>query len=166
MQRFLIVHEFDGTPADFWGLFFRDDYNRAFYGSVDVELEVLEDTRTGGRIDRTVRYRSTKEPIALVKPFLPGGLGYVERSQFDSATGRFEHAIEPNAMGDRAEIRGAITVEPIAPGRIRRTYEGTVSIKVPLLGARFEAGAIEQMKKTNDTAAAVTAEWLAKQAAE
>jgi hypothetical protein len=166
MQRFHIVHEFDGSPDDFWEIFFREDYNRAFYGAVEVELEVLMDERAGDRIDRVVRYRSTKEPPALMKPFLPDGLGYVERGTFDRVASRFEHSIEPNAMSERTEIRGAVTVESVAPGRIRRTYEGFVSIKVPLLGSRLEAGAIEQMQKTNDTAAAVTSEWLARRAAE
>lgn len=166
MQRFQIVHEFDGTAADFWSLFFRNDYNRALYGAVDVELEVIEDERDEERIARTVRYRSKKQPPALMKPFLPDGLGYVERATFDCATERFEHAIEPSTMADRTEIRGAITVETVAPRRIRRTYAGTVSIRIPVLGARLEAGTIEQMQKTNDTAAAVTAAWLARRAAE
>jgi hypothetical protein len=166
MQRFQIVHEFDGSPADYWEIFFRDDYNRAFYGAVDVQLEVLQDERTGGRIERVVRYRSTKEPPALMKPFLPDGLGYVERGTFDRSAARFEHSIEPTAMADRTEIRGAVTVESIAPGRIRRTYAGTVSIRVPLLGGRLEAATVEQMQKNNDAAASVTAEWLARRAAE
>jgi hypothetical protein len=165
MQRFRIVHEFEARPEDFWELFFREDYNRAFYAAVDVELEVLSDVRDASRIVREVRYRSTQPVPAIMRPFLPDGLGYTERSTFDRAAARFEHTIEPSTFGDRTEIKGEMVALVIAPGRIRRVYTGSVSIRVPVMGGRFEAGTITSMERTNDVAAAVTAQWLARRAA-
>ena len=160
MQEFSIVHEFDGRPDQYWDLYLDDAYNRAFYAAVDVVFDVIEDLRDGGRIIRTVRYRSTQPVAPLMKPFLQDGLGYEERAKLDLAAGRLEQTVVPNAFADRVDIRGTITVEAVSPTRIRRTYVGSVAIDVPWLGRKMEAQTIAGMQKAQDLGAGVTREWL------
>lgn len=161
MQPFSIVHEYEGTPQAFWTLFFDDAYNRAFYAAVDIDFEVVSDRSEPKKRERVVRYRSRKPVPGMMKPFLPEGLGYTEHATFDSETQTFEHRIEPSAFGSRTDIRGAVLVEDLGRGRIRRTYAGRVEIRAPLIARKLEQDTVANMVASQDTAAAVTRAWLA-----
>jgi len=165
MQSFRIVHEYETTPDAFWSLFFDAEYCRDFYAAVDIDFELLRDESDGVRRERVIRYRSQKPVPAPLRPFLPNGLGYVERASFDYATFTYEHRIEPVALASRTEIVGTLRAEALPGGRMRRVYAGQVSIHVPLLGARLETDTIASMTKAQHTAAVVTRTWLARQSA-
>jgi hypothetical protein len=160
MQPFKIIHEYEGSAEDFWAFFFDHEYNRRFHDAVEIDVEVVREESVNQRRERVVRYRSRQPVPALMRSFLPDGLGYTEHGIYDPETRSFTHRIEPNAFGARTEIRGTMRVEDLANGKIRRIYEGTVTIKVPIVGGRIEADTIRNMQKAQDAAAAVTRQWL------
>jgi hypothetical protein len=162
MQPFSIVHEYEGSPEDFWALFFDDAYNRAFYAAVDIDFDIVREQRDGPKRERIVRYRSRKPASGMLRAFLPEGLGYTEHGLFDAEARTFEHRIEPNGFGSRTDIHASLVVEDLGAGRIRRTYAGTVAIRAPLIAQKLERETVAGMQVSQETAAAVTREWLAR----
>ncbi len=162
MQPFSIVHEYEGSAADFWALFFDDAYNRAFYTSVDIDFEVVRDVQFGATRQRLVRYRSLKPVPALMRPFLPEGLGYTEHGVFDADARSFSHRIEPSAFGRRTDIQGIVRIEELGGGRIRRTYAGSVQIRAPWIAHKLELDTVANMESSQEVAASVTREWLSR----
>ncbi len=161
MQPFCIVHEYQGTPGDFWALVLDDDHNRAFFAAVGLDYAVESETVEGARLLRTVAYRSRTPVSALMRPFFPDGFGYREHSVFDLEGRRCEFRIEPGPFAKRATIHATLSLEALGSDRTRRTYAGTVAIDVPLLGRRLETETIRAMHKSHATAAHVTRAWLA-----
>lgn len=161
MQPFCVVQELEADPSTYWDLYFDDAFNRAFYDSVDIDCELLRDERDGAQILRETRYTVRAPVPAFVKPWLPNGLGYLERAAFDRAAQVLTHTIHPYAAGTRTDIRATLRVESIGPRRARRIYEGSVSIQVPLIGARLERNTVRNIADSQERASAVTRAWLA-----
>ena len=109
---------------------------------------------------REVRYRSQKPVPYLLRPLLPEGIGYVEQGTFDRLAGRYEHRLEPMPLGKRAELCAAITLEPTSSERFLRIYEGTVCVRVPVLGPRLEREAVAALQKPEPQGSEVTRAWL------
>jgi hypothetical protein len=160
MQSFRVVQELAGAPADFWAMLLDADYVRAFNATADIAVEILRCERDGPRVTRHIHYRSQKPVPLLLKPFMPDGIGYVEHSVFHETEGRYEHRLAPVPLGKRLELCATITLEPLGPERFLRVYEGTVSVNVPVLGARLEQEALRVLAAEQPEGAALTRAWL------
>jgi hypothetical protein len=166
MQSFRVVEELSGVPADFWAMLLDPEYIRAFNATADISAEVTRFEQQGARVLREVRYRSQKPVPALLRPFMPDGIGYVERGTFDRLAGRYEHRLQPTPLGERCELCATITLEPTGSERFLRVYEGTVSVRVPILGARLEREALVALDKPQPRGSEVTRAWLERLARE
>jgi hypothetical protein len=166
MHTFRVAQDFEGTPADFWSVLLDMDYVRAFNGAADIHVELVRLERKGTRVERDLRYRSARPVPLVVRPFFPDGIGYVEHGVLDEVAQRYEHRLEPVPLGSRAELCASITLEVTGEGRFRYVYEGTFSIRVPLIGARLEREAAAAFGADRPEATALTQSWLTRRAAE
>jgi hypothetical protein len=166
MHTFRVVQPFEGTPADFWAVLLDMDYVRAFNAAGDIEVEVLRLVRDGARVERDLRYRSSRPVPLVVRPFFPDGIGYVEHGVLDETAQRYEHRLEPVPLGSRAELRASITLEVTGVERFRYIYEGAFTIRVPVLGGRLEREAAAAFSAERPEATALTQSWVARRAAE
>jgi hypothetical protein len=122
--------------------------------------EVLADHDEATRRHRVCRVVPRRQLPAVVRPFVDGDLSYVEDLTWRKADDVIEMRIEPAVLGGRVEIAARYAVALVGEGVVRRTYDGSVSVDVRLLGRRIERGVIEDLGKTLVTAAACTQEWL------
>jgi hypothetical protein len=162
MQSFRVVQELAGAPEDFWAMLLDPEYVRAFNATAGIVPEIVRCERHAARLERDIRYRSQKPVPVLLKPFMPDGVGYMEYAVFHEREGRYEHRLTPIPLGKRLELVAHITLEVRGPERFARVYEGTVSVHVPVLGARLEREALHVLAREQPEGEALTRAWLAR----
>jgi hypothetical protein len=163
VSHFLIQHDFDTDVPTFWRLFFHEPFNVAVYERIGIKertkLEWKEDEKG---IFFSVRIIPKRELPGFIKKFVSGDFGYVESSTYHRAANTLDVKIVPTMMSERVKISGLFTVKELAPGKVRRTFEGEVGVSIPLLGGKIESYIVDDTKKGYDTAAQVMVEWLKK----
>jgi hypothetical protein len=161
--HFAITHELAATPEEFWRVFHHEPYNVELYDRIGVkERTVLDRSEDAETIKWSVRIVPRRDLPALIKKIIGGDLGYTEISTYYKGRDRIDVRVEPTLMKERTRIQGVYTVKPIGERRIARTFEGDIAFDMPLVARKVEATVLEDIKRSYDVAARVTAEWLAR----
>jgi hypothetical protein len=158
-MEFSISHEFATTPERFWQMFFDEEYNRGLYVALQIDREVVERREDDRTLVLHCKQQPQKELPELLKKVTPD-VSYLERSTFDKARQVLDVVIEPQSGGDRFGLKGVYEVIPAGPGSVRRTFRGTVTIKVPLVGGTIERMVVGQLQDSYETATRFTRQWL------
>jgi hypothetical protein len=162
MSHFKLVHEQNCDPAKFWEVFFDEAYNQAIYKHVGTKDRQFLDMKDEGNTKTWVlRVFPTRDLPEWAKKLMNGDLGYIEHAVMDKAANRIVSRIEPTLFKDKTKINSVYTVESIAPGKVRRTFEGDVNVSVPIIGKKIEAVIVGDMEKAYQSIADFTNEWLA-----
>jgi hypothetical protein len=163
MSHFVISHDFDTDPETFWKLFFHEPYKVAMYERIGIKERTIlsrkDDGDTQSFSERIVPKRDLPD---VIKKVVKGDFGYTETSTFTLSKNHGDVKIEPTLMRDKTRISAKYTLTPLGPGRVRRTFEGDITVSIPLLGGRIEKTIIEDMRRSYDIVAEVTREWLKK----
>jgi hypothetical protein len=122
--------------------------------------EVLELDDGPDALRRVCRVEPVRQLPAILRPFVPAGLTYMERLVWHKAEDRIAMRIEPAVLSGRVEIEADYRVAAHAPGVVRRTYQGRVSVQVRLIAARLERAIVEDLGRSLQKAAACTQGWL------
>jgi hypothetical protein len=101
------------------------------------EMEVLERNESDSAIERRVRY--VPEPLIKKvgpKKVPPEAMIWVEESRYDKSTRRmsFDNVPTHPQVVKLMTNTGTITLAPTSGGQSRRTMEGELKVKVPILG--------------------------------
>jgi hypothetical protein len=99
----------------------------------------------------------------VVRKLTGANLGYVENSTLYKAENRMPVEVVPTTLAERTHIKGVYSLASLGPGKLRRTFEGTIQIDVPLVGRRVERVILDDLTRSYAKAAECTAEWLARQ---
>lgn len=165
MTPFSIVHDFDGEPAAYWRVFFDETYNQELYRRIRVkERRILawKEDEAAGTIYREIRIYPERDLPGFLQKIVRGDLGYVEKSTWYRDRNHLDVVVEPTLLSDKTTIEADYDLVVLAPGRLRRTFAGTMDVRIPLLGKKIEEFIIAEMTRTYEIAAEVTREWLAK----
>ena len=167
MQTFHFVHEFQ-APA--MSTIFDAYFDPAFALVQDQEVEiterkVIEETASATEYYRLCRVVPKRQLPAIFKPLVAGELHYTEALRWFKNDNRMQMEIRPSLLKGRAgfNVDYKLFDDGAAPRgwrRIRRVYEGTVSIDVPLLGGRIEKGVIADLEGSLRTTAQSTQAWI------
>jgi hypothetical protein len=161
MTPFKFVAEFPCDPDKFWKLFWHDPYNVELYGRIGVkERRFLEKVETDDAIRFKLRIMPQRDLPGFIKKLVGGDLGYTEMSTWHKKDNRIVCHIEPTLFKEKTKIDAIYTITPIGPGRVRRVFDGSISISIPLAGKKIEEFIVSDMEKAYQTAAQVTVEWL------
>ena len=161
MTPFSIVHHFETDRDTFWKIFFHEPYNEELYQRIGVkERRLLEKAETPEGIHFVVRIMPRRDLPGFLKKLIGGDLGYTEISTWHRATDTIDVRVEPTLVKDKVEIKALYKLEPDGPGRLKRTFAGTISVDVLLVGRKVEEFVIADMTRAYDTAAQVTSEWI------
>jgi hypothetical protein len=162
LTPFHFEHEFRApSPAKIFEAYFDPALAAEEDRRVDIlRREVLELEDTAESLRRVCKVVPRRQLPAVLRPFLPGELHYVERLRWIRADDAIEIRIEPSLLGGRVEIASTYRVEQAGAGRVIRVYEGHVSVELRLLGGRVERSIVEDIAKSLPIAAACTQEWL------
>jgi hypothetical protein len=165
MTPFSIRHEFDASPGALWSTIACDGYYQEIYERANVDRELLERRDEGARRTVVARCTSRRKLPAFVERLLGGPLGFTERLTIFDGELRAEQIVEPSLFRDRTDFRGELRVEALAGGRAARVFEGTLSVRLPVVGRRIERLTIRDMTRAQDLAADLARERLVEGAA-
>jgi hypothetical protein len=159
---FVLEHVFRApSPAALFSLYFDPSfYPRTDAATCVAAREVLELDDTPTVVRRVCRVTPERQLPAFMRPFFPGKVHYVETAIWHRGTDRMELDIRPSLLGGRAHVTSAYTLKMDDPGLVRRTYEGSVSVEVALVGGRIERKIIADIQHTLAISARCTQDYL------
>ena len=163
-MRYTISDDFDTSLEHYWQVFWDDAYNLELYKRLRVGREVLEVKQEGEGealiIRRKVKLSPQREVPALVAKFVKGAITYTEQGVFTARTNTLEIVTIPGFMADQLTTRGTYRVQSLGPAKVRRTWDGEISCKVPLLGGKVEKHIIEEVTVSYRDTTDFTRAWL------
>ena len=164
-MRYTISDDFDTSLEHYWQVFFDDAYNAELYKRLKVGREVLEVKQEGEGeslvIRRKVKLSPQREVPALVAKFVKGAITYTEQGVFTARTNTLEIVTIPGFMADQLTTRGTYKVQSLGPNKVRRTWDGEISCKIPLLGGKVEKHIVEEVTTSYRDTTEFTRKWLA-----
>lgn len=163
-MRYTISDDFDTSLEHYWQVFFDDAYNAELYKRLRVGREVLEVQKEGEGenlvIRRKVKLSPQREVPALVAKFVKGAITYTEQGVFTARTNTLEVVTIPGFMADQLTTRGTYKVQSLGPNKCRRTWDGEISCKIPLLGGKVEKHIVEEVTQSYRDTTEFTRKWL------
>ena len=148
-MRYTISDDFDTSLEHYWQVFFDDAYNAELYKRLKVGREVLE-----------VKQEGEGEVPALVAKFVKGAITYTEQGVFTARTNTLEVVTIPGFMAEQLTTRGTYKVQSLGPTKVRRTWDGEISCKIPLLGGKVEKHIVEEVTASYRDTTEFTRKWL------
>ncbi len=128
---------------------------------VDIaRRDVLELDDGPTELRRVCKVVPKRQLPAVIRPFVPGELYFHERLVWHKQADRIDMTIEPSLLGGRTEIHSVYALSVVGPGRVRRVYEGHVTVGIRLIGGRVERAIVEDLERSLVIAAAATQDWL------
>jgi hypothetical protein len=125
--------------------------------------ELLDQERDGTRVRQRIRYRFTGELSSAVTAVVDRDrLTWVDEADYDLAAHRSEHRIVPDHYGSRLQAAYSSRLEADGAGATRRIAEGTVKVRMPLVGGRVERAIVSGLEEHADAEAALLARWVAR----
>lgn len=154
------------SPAALLAIYFAPDNVATIDAETRVELrELLEAEDTPATRRRVCRVTPRRQIPGFMRPFFPGRLHYIEAATWHKSEDRLELDIRPSALGGRAHVTASYALRLVEPGLVRRTYAGSVSVEVALVGGRIEQRIIADLAGTLAISARCTQDYLDRLAA-
>jgi hypothetical protein len=133
----------------------------------DQQLEiserlVIEQTDDGETLRRTCKVTPRRQLPAIVRPFLAGPLHYLETATWRRADRTIEVEIWPSLLRKkpRPTVTALYRLSQLPDGGIRRSYEGLVSVDLPVFSTRIEHGIVGEFERSLPVAATCTQAFL------
>jgi hypothetical protein len=159
-----VRHTFPVPPDVYWQAFWDPALDDRMQAGTSVRRELLVD-RTEGDV-RIQRYRFTPEKT------LPGPIRaiagtdriiYEQENRFDAKTGVLTWKVFPAILADKITAEGTFVVRAIPTG-CERVVDGKIEVRVPFVGGKIESTIVNDVQAGYESAAKVTAAWLAEKA--
>jgi hypothetical protein len=162
MAHFKFEHDFDIDAKDYWDLFFADDYNEDLNRELKMRDRKVLEQKDDGKILKRVQKMSPADDIPQMFKSVVPDIGYTEHDTFYRDRSSMDVIIEPAAGKNKFDMRAVYKVQPLGPGKCRRTFEGDVKVNVMILGGQIEKFMVEKLRTSYETAAVVTRRWITK----
>jgi hypothetical protein len=101
-------------------------------------------------------------PLPLfARPFVEGGrLTYLETMKWRKADDEIDMTIVPQILGGRVQITAVYQLADIAPGKVRRRYQGSITVQASLLSGKIERAIAAEIEKGMPVMTGCTQSWL------
>ncbi len=154
-MKLTIRNTFPCDPATLWAIFDDPEFDRRLEAESGVRRELVGTTHEGAVVVRTLRCFSKKElPGFMATALGSKHLSYDQVSRFYADRNELHWDVVPTVMKDRVTARGITRVIP-GSGECERFIDGTIEVRIPLVGGRIEAKLMEEIKSSYDRAAAI-----------
>lgn len=158
--RFEFIYRAPNPAAIFANYFDADHVAEQDRRAEIARREILEHVETPTEVRRSCRVFPRRQLPAVIRPLVGPDLSFDETVIWTKAADRVDFDIRPRILGGRAQIRAIYTLTQDGPGRVRRVYEGHVTVDVRLIGGRVERHVIDDLGQSLTVTAAVTQEYL------
>jgi hypothetical protein len=148
-------------PDAVFSVYFDPEHQAAQDQRVDVaKRETLEDVDEGDTRRRLARVYPRRQLPVVIRPLIKGDLSYDEAIVWHKRDHRIEFDIRPRLLDGKAQILATYRLHQEAPGKVRRVYDGQVTVQVRLIGGRVEKTIAEDLEKSLIATAGCTQEYL------
>ena len=122
---------------------------------------LLDQSQEGQTVRRRVRHQFTGSLSPMVRKVIdPARLTWVEESTTDLDAHRTEFKVVPDHYRDLLRCRATIQLSADGDGT-RRVTEGTVEVRVPVVGGKAERGIVSGLAEHAEAEVAVFRRWWA-----
>ncbi len=123
--------------------------------------EVVSHQQDGDRAVLEVRYRFQGDLSSAVRAVLdPARLTWVERTEHDLVNRTIAFTLRPDNYADRMRCSGQLRIEPVDGGGSRRTGEGDLKVRAPLVAGTVERTLVADLQDHLRADAQVVAAWV------
>jgi hypothetical protein len=131
------------------------------------QRKVIERRREGAKMYSRLEWCVHGQiPVIAQKIISPDKLTFEEQTIWDDNTQTFVTRIVPHFLKDKFDCRTASAWSACGDAKSRRTFSGTLIIKVPIIGPIMEKTIIDYLKKNNDKNAVLVTKALAQRFSE
>jgi hypothetical protein len=164
---FCFEHVYAGTdPASLYELYFDPVYVALQDEAIEADREIL-DVEDGRDRRRRVSKVTPRRPLpGLLRPFVKERLHYIEDVRWDRGEDHIAVDMRPSLLGGRSQISAIYQLASVGVGLVHRTYRGTVSVPITLIGGRIERGIVDDIGRSAARCAACTQQYLDRGAVE
>ena len=160
MTPFRIVHSFEAPPEQFWEVYVNPDYERERYVRTGVESwEEVDRREEDGVVEREIRGTPKRQLPGFVRKFAGNTLSFTEFLTYDYPNRRVDIRIVPGALSSFVEVVGTSEIEATDTGTMR-TYEGSVTVRAPLVGGLLERFIIDDLTRSYEARTELMRTWL------
>ena len=161
--EFSFEHTFRAPSVD---AVVRAYFNPEHLAAQDQVAELADRQVVEERDDETTRTVSwtvvSKKPLPVfARPFVDGGkLAYRETMTWRKAASEIDLVITPQIMNGRVKLAATYQLALVAPGSVRRRYQGNVSVDIRFLGGKIERAVVAEIEKGIPLMFQCTQDWL------
>ncbi|MCU1426010.1 MAG: hypothetical protein JWL83_10 [Actinomycetia bacterium] len=162
MVTFSVRHEFD-SPPEVVGAAMTDPAFVASLRLPDVgPPEVIDRATDGDGVVLRARFRFTGSLDPIARKIIPGGqISWVQEVHVDATNRRGRLTVIADTQPDRLRCTGEYRLEPSAAGGTMRELNGSLEVRVPLIGRRAEQHILPGLLRRIDLEAEALKTWLA-----
>lgn len=160
MQRLYVASDLDVDPVTAWRLFDSEAFRLRLDARARLHTRIVDEQRDGAVVRRTLRVRSLTElPHVAARALGSRHVTYDMSTRFDPGLSRLDWSIRLPVLTDRVLVAGSTRIEPQAGGS-RRVVEGTVEIRLPVIGGRCEKIVVSEFQRSMEASAALAREMI------
>ena len=160
---YTIEDDFDVSAERYWEVFFSEEYNAAMWPALEIEHELLMLERTGEgadlKIERKQRLTPKREVPGFLKKFVADKIAYTEHNHFSRKDNVMKTVTTPSFMAEKIKTEGVYRLVELGPNKVRRIWEGSAKVSVPLLGGRIEKHLVGEIRESYRKATEFTRKW-------
>jgi hypothetical protein len=122
--------------------------------------ERIEETDDPERRRRVCRVFPRRQLPTVVRALVPGDLSFDETIVWVKAADRIDFDIRPRLLGGRARIEARYQLTVTGSMEVQRTYDGTATVELRLVGGRIERAIVDDLGRSLATSAGLTQAYL------
>jgi hypothetical protein len=158
--KLAVRHRFDCTVDQFWDMYWDPVFDQELQKEAGISREVLEERREGPVSIRRVRITPDRELPGPVASLLGSKkLIYEQENRWDEEKRVLHWRVVPTFLPGKLDAAGTMTVRPSGSG-CEQVVDGSITVKVMLIGPRIEQGVVDEVSKSYERAAATCRRWL------
>ncbi len=124
---------------------------------------IVEDTTTDGARKTVWKVASTRPIPLIAKPFVENGRLTFLETMIQRGDNLVESSVVPQILKGRVHIDATYKLEQVGDNQVKRTYSGTITAGMPLIGGKIERGILEAFDKEMPVMTKCTQDWLDRQ---
>ena len=153
-------HRLPSDPATAWAELQSAPYSEAVAQEGGADVEVLEVSERNGARVRRIRVTGRRPLPGFAQAALGAErLSYVQEETSIPGAFKLRWKVVPDAIPERVLAEGTYELLPDGDGSVR-AIDGTIDVRIPLVGGRIEKALAEELQKSYDRTALFAQRWL------
>ena len=153
-------HRLPSPPETAWGELQSAPYSEAVAKEGGADVQVLDESEKNGARVRRIRVTGKKPLPGFAQAALGAErLSYVQEETSIPGAYKLRWKVVPDSLPDRVVAEGTYELLPDGDGSIR-AIDGTIEVRIPLVGGRIEKALAEELQKSYDRTALFAQRWL------